>query len=441
MDSQPWIFRTSAPTPFRNSRVSSFRKAASLATVACAAVLLSGSAVGAQQPVRPQIATPAQRKLSFRAVSYDVYASILPATQSITAKATVEFESLDPSRIIECELHPNLRITAVRDTKGQVLEVDRDDYNPLVLRVTLPDPVPTGQRFKLTFEYAGLLANEEQSPVPGVAMAKVTADNAYLLLPARWFPLTNFPSNRYTGTFHIEVPPGFTVAGTGTTVAPSVAVAPAAKLAGPPTPAAGASSAGRMVYTFHADRPEAAGTFVAGALQLTTAKGEGLTIPVYAPASASATAPAYGQHAAHIVEVYSDQFGPLPEPNLTVAQLPDGTLPSYSAPGLLLISQRQWTANTNENLLANLVAGQWWGNQVMAASASDQWITDGLARYSEALYVEDATGKNGMDKLIDEFAIGSMMYEGPTTISDAGRLPPFSPDYNSVVVNKGRAGV
>jgi predicted negative regulator of RcsB-dependent stress response len=192
-----------------------------------------------------------------------------------------------------------------------------------------------------------------------------------------------------------------------------------------------------MVYTFHVDQPEAAGTFVAGALQLSAAKGEGLNVSVYTPAAGSATALAYGQHAAHAVEVLSGQIGPLPQPNLTLAEIPDGTLPSYSAPGLLLISQRQWSANVNDHLLANLVASQWWGNQVMAATASDQWLTDGLARYSEALYVEDAEGKGGMDKLVDEFAIGSIMYEGPTPISEAGRLIPYSPDYNSVVLNKG----
>ena len=348
----------------------------------------------------------------------------------------MEFEALEPSRTIECELHPNLRITAVRDVKGQVLEVDRDDYNPLLVRLTLPDPVPTGQTVKLAFEYAGLLANEEQSPVPGMTMAKIAADNSYLLLPARWFPLTNYPSNRYTATFHIEVPQGFNVAGTGTAATPTAAVAATTKVAGPPAPS-NPNSAGRMVYTFNADRPEASGTFVAGALQSSLVKGEGLNISVYAPASAAATAQSYGERAAHIIEVFSDQFGPLPQPNLAVAQLPDGTLPSFSAPGLLLISQRQWTAATNENLLADLVASQWWGDQVMAASPSDQWITDGLARYSEALYVEDAAGKGGMDKLVDEFAIGSMMYEGPTTISDAGRLAPFSSDYTSVVINKG----
>jgi tetratricopeptide (TPR) repeat protein len=447
MYSQPLILRALS----RNSRPSlgpslhlrSYKRAATLGLALSASLLLLGATkpltARAQEPGRPaQAPAGSQRRLSFRAVSYDIYASLFPATQSLSARATVEFESIESSRIVECELHPNLKITAVRDSSGQVLEVDRDDYNPMLVHVTLADPIPAGQRVKLTFEYAGLLANEEQSPVPGLTLAKISTDGAFLLLPARWFPLTNYQSNRYTATFHIEVPQGFNVAGTGTSDPPAAAVpvSSKSKIVGPPAPA-NTSLAGRMVYAFHDDRPEASGTFVAGALQLSAVKGEGLNIAVYTPADASGTAAAYGQRAAHAVEVFSDQFGPLPQPNLAMAQIPDGTLPNFSAPGLLLISQRQWAATANENLIANLVAEQWWGNQVMAATPNDQWLTDGLARYSEALYVEDATGKNGMDKLVDDFAIGSMMYEGPTPISQADRLAPFSSDYTSVVVNKG----
>jgi F-type H+-transporting ATPase subunit a len=42
------------------------------------------------------------------------------------------------------------------------------------------------------------------------------------------------------------------------------------------------------------------------------------------------------------------------------------------------------------------VAAQWWGDQVMAASPSDAWLTAGLSRYSEAIYVEQTAGKEGM---------------------------------------------
>jgi hypothetical protein len=442
------------------------------AFLACA--LLPACAVLAQvdAPVRPSVApTQAPEKTGFRAVSYEVFASLRPENQMLTARAIVEFEAQAPSRTVECELHPNLTISDVRDASGRTLAVDRSGQNNLDVEVTLPDTVAAGQRTKLTFSYSGVLANEENSPLSGVRLASIGKDGAYLLLPARWFPLTDYPANRFTGVFHIDVPQSFVVVGTGSAEAPAPSSgipnpAPvlgnrnpeggnrAADAAPPrlgrrnqdgfhkddnapapvtPAPAPGA----RVTYTFRIDQPEAAGTFVAGALQLSPVQAEGLNISVYVPASASSTAQEYGGAVARIVNTLSDQFGALSKPNLTIVQIPDGTVPAYSAPGLLLLSQRQWGPAANARQLANLVAGQWWGDQVMAASANDVWLTDGLSRYSEALYMEQAAGHDAINKALNDFAIGALMYDDSAPIGEAGRLTPFTPNYTSVVVNKG----
>jgi len=436
-----------------------------------------------EAPVRPPAATTqTPQKTGFRAVSYEVFASLAPETQMLTARAIVEFEAQSPSRAVECELHPNLSLSDVRDAAGKVLEIDRGGQNGLDVVVTLPDVVRAGQRTKLTFSYSGVLANEENSAISGVRLASIGKDGAYLLLPARWFPLTGYPSNRFTGVFHIEVPQNFVVVGTGTSETPvpasSAPTAPAPVLGNrnpqgggrspdsgaprlarrtqdgvrpdstPPTvPLSNAptstatttasNSSPRVTYTFRVDQAEAAGTFVAGALQLFPIQAEGLNISVYLPPSAASTAQEYGGAVARIVNTLSDQFGPLPNPSLAIAQIPDGTLPTYAAPGLLLVSQRQWTPAANSRQLANLVAAQWWGNQVMAASPSDAWLTDGLSRYSEALYVEQTAGRDGMNKALSDFAVGALMYDDSAPIGEAGRLTPFTPNYTSVVVNKG----
>jgi len=436
-----------------------------------------------EAPVRPPAAaTQSPQKTGFRAVSYEVFASLAPETQMLTARAIVEFEAQSPSRAVECELHPNLSLSDVRDAAGKVLEFDRGGQNGLDVVVTLPDVVRVGQRTKITFSYSGVLATEENSAISGVRLASIAKDGAYLLLPARWFPLTGYPSNRFTGVFHIEVPQNFVVVGTGTSETPvpasSASTAPAPMLGNrnaqggnrsadagaprlarrtqdgvrpdstPPTvPLSNAptstatttasNSSPRVTYTFRVDQAEAAGTFVAGALQQFPIQAEGLNISVFLPPSAASTAQEYGGAVARIVNTLSDQFGPLPNPNLAIAQIPDGTLPTYAAPGLLLISQRQWTPAANARQLANLVAAQWWGNQVMAGSPSDAWLTDGLSRYSEALYVEQTAGRDGINKALNDFAIGALMYDDSAPIGEAGRLTPFTPNYTSVVVNKG----
>ena len=193
----------------------------------------------------------------------------------------------------------------------------------------------------------------------------------------------------------------------------------------------------RLLYTFRVDKPEAAGTFVIAPLQLNPVRAQGLSFSVYAPAAEAKTAQSYADTAARIVDFYNGEFGPLGEPSLTIAQLPDGTVDGYAAPGLLLVSAHQWTAQPNARLLANLAAQQWWGDRVMAASSSDVWITDGLARYSEGLYTEEANGKEGLNKALEDFAVGALMFDDAAPIAEARKLAPGSEEYRSVVVNKG----
>jgi aminopeptidase N len=158
---------------------------------------------------------------------------------------------------------------------------------------------------------------------------------------------------------------------------------------------------------------------------------------VFTPPALSSTARSYADAVGHILDFYNGEFGALPEPGLTIAQLPDGTVDGFAAPGLLLVSARQWSEKPNERLLADLTAKQWWGSQVMAASSSDAWITDGLARYSEALYVEQTSGKEGMNKALEDFAVGALMFEDAAPIAEARRLEPESEEYEAIVVNKG----
>ena len=421
------------------------------------ATLFAVASALAQAPNAPLSAPVVEEGPEFRATHYEITASIDPATQTLTADAKVDFVALAPSHVVQVELHPNLNISALKSSSGKIIASERDDQNPLILRVTLGGLVPTGEKVTIDFQYSGPLVNEENSPVRGITLASINSQGAYLLLPARWFPLTDYPSNRFTAVFNISVPQNFAVVGTGvasapTTLAGSVPLpAPApAKANGPaPIPIIGAETAPadlrqpppppvqHLLYTFRVNHPEAAGTFVAGALQLNPVKAEGLDVLAYVPVAAAGTAQPYGQMASNIATYFTDQWGQLPDSTITVAQLPDGTLPSFTAPGLVLISHRLWTPTPNPVLLANLIASQWWGVQVMATTPNDVWVTDGLARYAGALYAEETNGVDDMDRAVTDFAVGALMFEDAAPIAEAGRLAPYSDPYRSVVVNKG----
>src|SRR5258708_2796879 len=375
----------------------------------------------APAPLRAQ----APRPVNFLAQHYDVSASLDALGQSISATAKIDFKAVEASSSVRVELHPNLVVKEVRGADGKPLTFERDNQNPLIVVVQLPAPVATAGHVTLTYAYAGLFVNEEKSPVPGVRAALISKDGAYLLLPARWFPLTNFPSNRYTATFRLNVPDIFAVAGTGKSSAPA------------PMPGKNAVEGRRLLYTFECKNLAAHGTFVAGNLQLNPKQAEGINVAVYAPRASSANAADFAASVARSAIIFSDMFGPIPDPTFTLIQLPDGTLREYAAPGVLLLSQRTWDPRSSDRTIARLVASQWWGIQVLPATPGDVWISDGLARYSEALYAEQNAGKEAGLRAVDEFAVGALMYEDSAPVAQAARLAPYSPDYRSVVLTTG----
>jgi tetratricopeptide (TPR) repeat protein len=365
------------------------------------------------------------RNSGFLAEHYDLSANLDAIGQSISAVAKIDFKAQEVSSVVRVELHQNLEVKDIKGVDGRALSFERDNQNPLSIMVTLPAAVAAGSKVTLTFEYSGLLANEDNSPVPGVKLATISKDGAYLLLPARWFPLTNFPANRYTGTFRLNVPDTFAVAGTGKASAPQ------------PTAGKNAVEGGRLVYTFECTQAAPNGTFVAGELQLNPKQAEGISVAVYAPRSASSNAADFAADVARSVTMFSDMFGALHEPEFSVIQIPDGTLRDFAAPGALLLSKRIWDPKASDRTIARLVASQWWGNAVLPASQGDVWISDGLARYSEELYAEQNAGREAGLKAVDEFAVGALMGEDAAPVAQAARLAPYSSDYRSVVMNKG----
>ena len=216
------------------------------ALAVAAALLALATAARAQAP----------RSFPFRATDYQVEVLLHPDDQTISGQAKVEFIAQQPARSVVVELHQDLRIESILGPAGKPLSFERDNNYPLILTVGLSDVVAPGKTVSLTFNYTGPLSNEEDSPTRGVRFASVDKTGAYLLLPARWFPLTNYPTNRYTGTFKITVPDNFAVVGTGKADPPNL------------MPGIGKGAPGQASYVFHCAHAAPVGTFVAGNLQL-----------------------------------------------------------------------------------------------------------------------------------------------------------------------------
>ncbi len=87
-------------------------------------------------------------------------------------------------------------------------------------------------------------------------------------------------------------------------------------------------------------------------------------------------------------------------------------------------------------LISNTLAHQWWGSQVSPRTLNDSWITNGMARYGELMYLEEDSGKNALKNALEDVAAGALAYD-TSPLSSAGRLSPFSPEFQSMTLEKG----
>jgi len=406
------------------------------AAVALLVLALAGP-VGAQAPQRS----------TFRAVHYEVNAALLFPQHSISARAVIQFEATEPSALLTLELHRDLGVQNVTLADGRPLRFDRDPKSPLRLMIALPQTVMPGQPFSLIIDYTGPLINDEMSPVRGVRLAYVGDDSAILLRAGRWFPITEYPGGTYTANFNIITSENIMVVGTGLADPPQkrtiLFAEPAPTKPGETKPKS-ADSANKgivgLLYTFHVTQAEPAGSFLAGPWKTQSGQAGGMDVTLFGPPAALTDpklAELYAQSLSNALAFCSSEFGPLERNHFVIGQLPSGNLSGYSAPGFLLLNPRDWDPRTNSRMLAQLAAGQWFGNRVTAATPDDVWLTDGLSRYAEALYVESTSGREALDLALEDFAVGALMYEQAAPIAHASELNPFTPEYRSIVQNKG----
>jgi tetratricopeptide (TPR) repeat protein len=63
-------------------------------------------------------------------------------------------------------------------------------------------------------------------------------------------------------------------------------------------------------------------------------------------------------------------------------------------------------------------------------------VEDGFARYSEARYIESAAGTGALQEAVKDMSVGALAYD-TVPLSSAGKLDLFSPEFQSLVTDKG----
>ena len=144
---------------------------------------------------------------------YTIDAEISPNTQSLAAKATVRFVPVDDGvTSASFELNNALNVSKVVDDTGKQIPASRTQQD-FTVRLTFDQPLPKGQPVNITFFYDGKLTGKEDSPVYGIKFAAIHPDFAYLMYPARWFPVSGYTTDRFGADMRVTVPDGLLGAG------------------------------------------------------------------------------------------------------------------------------------------------------------------------------------------------------------------------------------
>ncbi len=392
--------------------------------LALLSVLLAAPAFAAEKP-------------RLRVDDYKIDAELFPRDHRLAARAQVKFTATDDLSIAVLELHNALRPSRVLDAEGRELSAERVSQDNTI-RVALPAGLAKGASTTLTIEYEGVLQSAADSPVYGLNLAYVGEDTSFLLYAGRWFPVSGYLTNRFTAAINVTVPAGTRVIGSGkSSVAATVVAAPPPRRPGRPAPPAPPPPSGpRQTYSFVWDKPSFPGTIIAGKFDETVVSAGGVDLRLYFKPEKAAFASVYAETAEKEFQIFSSHYGAASSSRLNLVQLPDETLPSVWAPEIAGIASRAIQEKSNYRLLANTIAHQWFGVSVSPATLDDAWITEGLARYSEARYVEFAAGEAGLEEATREMSVGALAYD-TVPLSRSGGLDPFSPEFQSLATEKG----
>jgi aminopeptidase N len=362
----------------------------------------------------PAAAAPTRAQINI--TGYVITADLNPTTNNLSATADVTFTALEDLTSATFELNNGLNITKLTDKSGAALNSERLTTNSTV-HVTLPTPIPKSTSTTFHFEYSGTLAGSDTSPVEGIKLAAVADPISILLYAGRWFPMTGLFTDRFTADMHIRVPADYTAVGSG-------------------TPGRKTLPDGRSEFSFSWTRPGFPGTIVAGKFVPAISASGISNIHVYVTEKRKAGAAEFAALAGREFEYMTSIFGEPESGRINIVELPDDSISAAWAPQLACIAGNRIVDHNSQRLLANTLAHQWWGSEVSPATLNDAWITNGMSRYGELMYLEDSAGKNGFQSAINDVSAGALAYD-TEPLSTLGRLDPFSPQFQSMTLEKG----
>jgi len=359
-----------------------------------------------------------ERRARIRVEHYTIDAEIQPATQALTATAEVRFVPLDNNTSSAAfELNNALTVSRVVDGKGGKVSDTRSQQD-FTVRLSFDQPLPKGEPATVKFTYDGRFGGSEDSPIYGIKFAAIHPDYAFLLYPARWFPVSGYTTDRFSADLHITVPNGYQVLGSGIDTHQA--------------------SGDKVVYSFHFEHASFPGSIAIVRDPGEKVSAEGVTSTLYFRGDEKGMAQQYGEQIGQMMTFFTGDFGLPAYANLTVVETENGAPNGYAAPGLIFLNPHAIGKQVGAKLLANQIARQWWEVLVSPTTRNHLWLTNGLASYSELLWTEHTAGPGAVESQFRDDAVEALTVDN-TPVIQAARMEDYSPELWALTGSKGAA--
>ena len=356
-------------------------------------------------------AAPPATRTQIDVQGYVIHVDLDPANGKLAATAAVTFTALQDLNLVTLGLNNGLVVSKLTDAANANIPFERNTADS-TLRISPANLIPKGTTATWTFTYNGA-PNAETSPVEGIDFAQVADPVSFLLYPGRWFPMNGLYTDRFTAEVHVTVPKGERAVGSGLTGEH--------KLPGD-----------RTEFVYNWAKSGFPGAIVAGKFLQPISAPNAPNIHVLVTDANKSRAQQMAENAGKSFEFFTDKFGGAESPLINVVELPSAAVSAAWAPEMVAIRPDRASAR----LIANTVAHQWWGSEVSPATLNDAWITNGMGRYAELMYVEDANGKTALQTAITDTEAGALAYD-TEPLTTLGRIDPFSPQFQNDTLEKG----
>lgn len=346
---------------------------------------------------------------------YDIDAEVDLATQALEAEALVRFIPREETETVVFELHNGLNVTRVVAQDGSEVPAIRygQDFS---VRLSFPQTLPVGSPLSLTFFYDGRLEGTQNSPVEGYDLAAIKPDRAYLLYPARWFPVNGYAADRFAAKISITVEPSLKVIASGLSTREALD--------------------GKVKHSFEFSQPSFPGSVAIVPEDPIRTESDGVTTDVYFKSAEPDVAAMWGEAVGPMMQFFTERFTAPYTTSLSLVETGEYSPMGYAAPGLIFLNTYAITSEVDRRRLGREVAHQWWRVVTSPGNRNHSWLDKGLALYSALLYIQEEDGEVGFDPAIQDVRIGALTYTDIPMIQ-AGRLQDFSQEFEALAAYKG----